>query len=132
MRSALLTGRTRLIVGLLLVPALGLRVLVPQGFMPGTGADHSPIIQMCHGAGPLPAPANPLPTDPAPERGKHHESPCAFAAAGSTAPPPAAAEQLETARAVEVSPGLRTLGVIPRPLHRAQAARAPPYAPLLA
>ena len=54
--------KTRLLVGLLLLPALAARMLVPPGFMPGTGADGAPTMQMCHGAGPLPTavqPANP-------------------------------------------------------------------------
>ena len=127
MLSPLRTGRTRLIVGLLLVPALALRVLVPPGFMPGTGADDAPTMQMCHGAGPLPAGQ-----DPAPEQGKHHESPCAFAAAGSNAPPPAAAVPLSTAQATEVRPPTPVLVFVPRSFHRAQAARAPPAGPLLA
>lgn len=132
MPSALRTGRTQLIVGLLLLPALALRVLVPPGFMPGSDAGHSPIMQMCHGAGPLPAPANPPPTGPVPERGKHHESPCAFAAAGPTAPPPVAADPLGTAQAIEDRLGPRAHTIIPRSFHRTQAARAPPDAPLLA
>jgi hypothetical protein len=85
-------------------------------------------MQMCHGAGPLPAPTSPLPAgpDPAPEQGKHHESPCAFAAAGSTAPPPAAAVSLGTAQATDAGPSTPVLVFVPRTFHRAQAARAPP------
>jgi hypothetical protein len=134
MLSPLRNERTRLIVALLLVPALALRVLVPPGFMPGTGADDAPTMQMCHGAGPLPAPASPLPAgqDPAPDQGKHHESPCVFAAAGSTAPPPTAAVPLGTASATEVGPATPLLVFVPRSVHRAQAARAPPAGPPLA
>lgn len=134
MLSPLRTERTRLIVALLLLPALALRVLVPPGFMPGTGADDAPTMQMCHGAGPLPAPASPLPAgqDPAPEQGRHHESPCVFAAAGSTAPPPAAAIPLTTAQAAEARPPTPVLVFVPRTIHRAQSARAPPAGPLLA
>jgi hypothetical protein len=134
MLSPLRNERTRLIVGLLLVPALALRVLVPPGFMPGMGADDAPTMQMCHGAGPLPAPASPLPAgqDPAPDQGKHHESPCAFAAAGSSAPPPAAAVPMSTASAAEVGPATSILVFVPRSFHRAQAARAPPAGPPLA
>jgi hypothetical protein len=44
--------KTCLLVGLLLLPALAARLLVPPGFMPGTGADGAPTMQMCHGAGP--------------------------------------------------------------------------------
>jgi hypothetical protein len=39
----------------LLLPVLAARLLVPQGFMPGGGAGHGLSLQMCHGAGPLPA-----------------------------------------------------------------------------
>ena len=120
--------KTRLLVGLLLVPALALRVLVPQGFMPGTGAGDAPTMQMCHGAGPLPASTQPLPdgSDPSPSQGQHHESPCVFAAAGSAAPPPAVALALDAPRFHDVGPLTADFVFVQKALHRAQAARAPP------
>jgi hypothetical protein len=120
--------RVRLLVGLLLVPALALRVLVPQGFMPGTGADDAPTMQMCHGAGPLPSSTVPSPAgdDPSPRQQQHHESPCVFAAAGSSAPPPAVALVLGAPQASDAEPQTAGLVFIQKALHRAQAARAPP------
>lgn len=120
--------KTRLLVGLLLVPALALRVLVPQGFMPGTGAGNAPTMQMCHGAGPLPTATHPVPgsDDPAPGQGRHHEAPCVFAAAGSSAPPPAPALVVETPRVDAIAPSTPDFVFVQKALHRAQAARAPP------
>jgi len=120
--------KTRLLVGLLLVPALALRVLVPPGFMPGTGAGDAPTMQMCHGAGPLPASTQPVPggDDPAPGQGQHHESPCVFAAAGSAAPPPVAALALDAPHADDVGALTPDFVFVQKSLHRAQAARAPP------
>jgi hypothetical protein len=119
---------TRLLVGLFLLPALALRVLVPPGFMPGTGDDDAPTMQMCHGAGPLPASTHPMPggDDPAPEQGQHHEAPCVFAAAGSTAPPPVVSVGLVATQAVDVDRSPAELTFFQRSLHRTQAARAPP------
>lgn len=120
--------KTRLLVGLLLVPALALRLLVPQGFMPGTGADGAPSMQMCHGAGPLPASTHPVPggNDPAPSQGQHHESPCVFAAAGSAAPPHALALAVDAPQVDDVGPLATDFVLVQKALHRAQAARAPP------
>jgi hypothetical protein len=120
--------KTRLLVGLLLVPALALRVLVPQGFMPGTGAGDAPTMQMCHGAGPLPAATQPVPDgdDRAPGQGQHHESPCVFAAAGTAAPPPVVALAFDAPHADDVGALTPDFAVVQKALHRAQAARAPP------
>jgi hypothetical protein len=119
---------TCLLVGLLLLPALAARVLVPPGFMPGTGSDGAPYIQMCHGAGPLPGTAQPAtlhdgqtPSDRAP-----HEAPCVFAAAGSAAPPPVAAVVHGSPQAPDAGPPTPESIIVQRALHRAQAARAPP------
>jgi hypothetical protein len=115
-------------VGLLLLPALAARMLVPPGFMPGTGADGAPTMQMCHGAGPLPTAVQP-PTpgnDDAPRDRVHHEAPCVFAAAGSAAPPPVAAVVHGTPQAPDAGPPTPKSIIVLRTLHRAQAARAPP------
>jgi hypothetical protein len=119
---------TRLLVGLLLVPALALRVLVPPGFMPGTGAGDAPTMQMCHGSGPLPSSTQPSPggSDPAPGQGQHHEAPCVFAAAGSAAPPPVVALALDAPHADDVGALTPDFVFVQKALHRAQAARAPP------
>ena len=109
----------RQLVWLLLVPALALRVLVPPGFMPGSGDGHGLTMQMCHGAGPLPAPTG---HDPQPR----HDSPCVFAAAGTVAPPPVLA--LVTAAIVQAC--VETAPPVSSACHRAPArahlARAPP------
>lgn len=119
---------TRLLVGLFLLPALAFRVMVPPGFMPATGTDDAPTMQMCHGAGPLPASTHPMPAgdDPAPEQGQHHEAPCVFAAAGSAAPPPPASLALDAPHVDYVDTLTPDFVFVQKALHRAQAARAPP------
>jgi len=119
---------TRLLLGLFLLPALAFRVMVPPGFMPGTGADDAPTLQMCHGAGPLPASTQPVPAgdDPAPDQGPHHEAPCVFAAAGSAAPPPVVSVALVAPQAVDADASPPAITFFQRALHRPQAARAPP------
>ena len=120
---------TRLLVGLFLQPALVVRVLVPQGFMPVTGADDAPTMQMCHGSGPLPASTQHTPSgdDPAPGQGQpHHQTPCVFAAAGAAAPPSSAAIAFDVPHVSVTSELTPDLVVIQKALHRAQAARAPP------
>ena len=126
--------KTRLLVGLLLLPALAARLMVPQGFMPGTGADDAPTMQMCHGAGPLPAATHPLPAgdDPAPTQGEHHEAPCVFAAAGAAAPPPVPTAVLGAAPAPDPGLAQPEFSCVQRAIHRAQSARAPPAASLRA
>jgi hypothetical protein len=122
--------KTRLLVGLLLLPALAFRVLIPPGFMPGTGSDDAPTMQMCHGAGPLPTvgESNRSSDGQAPNGHTQHEAPCVFAAVGSSAPPPPVALAicvLQVADAVSAAPAIV---VVQKTLHRAQAARAPPAA----
>jgi hypothetical protein len=96
--------------------------------MPGTGAGDAPTMQMCHGAGPLPAPTHPTRDgdDRAPGKGQHHESPCVFAAAGSAAPPPVATVVLVASQPVDVDTQAPDRVFVQRTLHRTQAARAPP------
>lgn len=119
---------TRLLVGLLLVPALALRMLVPPGFMPGTSAHDAPTMQMCHGAGPVPAATQPVPGEvpPAQGKGQHHESPCVFAAAGFAAPPPIAALTLHAPQLGDDVAPAPEFAFVEKTQHRAQAARAPP------
>jgi hypothetical protein len=120
--------KTCLLVGLLLLPALAARLLVPPGFMPGTGADGAPTMQMCHGAGPLPTAVQPATSNDghAPGGREHHEAPCVFAAAGSAAPPPVAAVVHGTPQAQDAGPSTPESIIVQRALHRAQSARAPP------
>ena len=124
--------KTRLLVGLLLLPALAARLMVPQGFMPGTGADDAPTMQMCHGAGPMPAATHPMPSrdGPAPKPEGHHEAPCVFAAAGTTAPPPSPTVVLDAAAAPAAELPAPEYVFSQRTFHRTQAARAPPAAAL--
>lgn len=121
--------RTRLLVGLLLLPALAVRVLVPPGFMPGSSASDAPTMQMCHGAGPLPTPTHPGPTGDgqAPDPRQHHEPPCVFAAAGSSAPPPITPIVLGALQTPDIEPAAPEHVVVQRAVHRAQSPRAPPF-----
>jgi hypothetical protein len=120
--------KTCLLVGLLLLPALAARMLVPPGFMPATGADGAPTMQMCHGAGPLPTAVQSATSNDGhtPSDRAHHEAPCVFAAAGSAAPPPVAAVVHGTLQAPDAGPPTPESIIVQRALHRAQAARAPP------
>jgi hypothetical protein len=119
---------THLWVTLLLLPALACRMLVPPGFMPGTGADHAPTMQMCHGAGPLPQGAqSPARGDgQTPGNRTHHEAPCVFAAAGTAAPPPITLPILDGPAAPEIAPTQPGPAVFHRTLRRAHSPRAPP------
>jgi hypothetical protein len=103
--------------------------MVPPGFMPGTGAGDAPTMQMCHGAGPLPTSSQPDPADDgqAPDQRTHHEPPCVFAAAGTSAPPPAASLDLGALPAPDTEPLTPETAVVQRAVHRAQSARAPPF-----
>lgn len=120
--------RTHLWVTLLLLPALACRMLVPPGFMPGTGADHAPTMQMCHGAGPLPQGVqSPAGGDgQTPGNPTHHEAPCVFAAAGTAAPPPITLPTLDGPATPDAVPSQPETAVFQRPQHRANAPRAPP------
>lgn len=119
----------RLLVGLFLLPALAIRVLVPPGFMPGTGAGDAPTMQMCHGAGPLPtsSQSGPAGDGEAPDQRTHHEPPCVFAAAGTSAPPPVTPVVLGALQPPDIEPLAPEQVVVQRAVHRAQSARAPPF-----
>lgn len=120
--------RTRFWVTVLLLPALVWRVLVPPGFMPATGANHLPTMQMCHGAGPLPAGADSTPerVPHAPGHGAGHETTCVFAAAGNVAPPPAVLAVLHAAATPDAAPQVVEFAIHLRAHDRAHPARAPP------
>ena len=112
----------RQLVWLLLVPALALRFMVPPGFMPGTNAGHGLTMQMCHGAGPLPAPIGHDPGQPQPR----HDSPCVFAAASTVAPPPVLSLVATGIVHEFAEPAPSVSAVFHRAPPRAHAARAPP------
>jgi hypothetical protein len=118
----------------LLLPALAVRLLVPPGFMPGTGADNAPTIQMCHGAGPLPVSSSAPRSDhdDAPGKPFHHDAPCVFAAAGIAAPPPVVLPVVDRLVASETLAPAVHQAPAPRTRHRAQSPRAPPAGALLA
>lgn len=120
--------RTHLWVTLLLLPALLSRVLVPAGFMPGTGADDTPTMRMCHGAGPLPQLAQSPAGDDgqAPGNRGHHEAPCVFAAAGTVAPPPITLPILDGVALPVAVAAQPEAAVVHRVQHRAHSPRAPP------
>ena len=119
--------RVRAWVALLLAPALALRLLVPEGFMAGTGDGATLTMQMCHGDARSSAVIR-LTQDPqAPaDHGGNHEAPCVFAATASTAPPPLAAIPLETAPVPPARPTVRATAPAYRNTHRTQSPRAPP------
>jgi hypothetical protein len=118
---------TRERVVLLLVPALALRLLVPDGFMPAFGAAGI-TMRMCHGDGRSAAAmrlagAVTSPAAPAVE----HDAACDFAASATAAPPVVARE--DAARPVRpdaLTPTPDTSGATSVPRHRPQAPRAPP------
>ena len=120
--------RTHFWVILLILPALASRLLVPPGFMPGTGADHSPTIQMCHGAGPLPQGTHsPAKGDrQTPVNRTHHEAPCVFAAAGTGALPTISLPKLDGPATPDAIPSPPESVVVHRTLRRANPPRAPP------
>jgi hypothetical protein len=113
---------THLLVGLVVLPALLCRLLVPPGFMLGTGTHSALTMQMCHGAGPLPAPAGEDGSGGQPR----HDSPCVFAAAATVAPPSVELTLLGGEAEPARSPPDPVLIVFYRAPPRAHSARAPP------
>jgi hypothetical protein len=115
-------------VALLLLPALAVRVLVPEGFMPRFGADLEISMQMCHGdsrssavmrvlQGEAPAPAG--------EDGQQHSA-CAFAATSAAAPPEPALDSFQTALQPDAEALPTQAAPAHAPHHRPQTPRAPP------
>jgi hypothetical protein len=119
--------RTRVWVVLLLLPALLSRVIVPPGFMPGSGADHAPTMQMCHGAGPLPRSSDAPPAD---HRGGSdraaHQTTCVFAATGMSAPPPVVMQPSDGQGAPHAMPARPLPAAVYRSPHQPYSPRAPP------
>lgn len=121
-------------VSLLLLPALALRLLVPEGFMPASGEAGALTMQMCHGDA-RSAVVMRLVGDDGAARGDpggssggeaRHDSPCVFAASASTAPPVAPAISSTDPVAPVSAPALPATAPPTRPSHRCQAPRAPP------
>jgi hypothetical protein len=125
------TRKLREQVILLLLPLLAFRLLVPDGFMPRFGADHTVTMQMCHGDAQSAATMRLLHDQPAPmapgnDDGARHDAPCVFAASAGAAPAPflpLLPNAAPTPDAV-LLPALITPA--PRFTHRTQSARAPP------
>lgn len=118
----------RRLVWLLLLPALACRIVMPSGFMPGSGAGHEFTVQMCHGAGPLPMGTSPDGPNRSrgPGDGTHHESPCVFAAVGSAAPPPVVLAMAAGIALPVAQPLIQETVVVRRTAYGAHQARAPP------
>ena len=121
-------------VSLLLLPALALRLFVPDGFMPASDEAGALTMQMCHGDARSSIVMRLAGHDDA-ARGNQggssdgegrHDSPCVFAASASTAPPDVPAISPIDAVASVATPALRATAPATRPSHRCQAPRAPP------
>jgi hypothetical protein len=114
----------------LLLPVLAARLLVPQGFMPSSGADHGLTLQMCHGAGPVPAGVERASGSETGEPGSDtpHDAPCLFASTGSAAPPPVLLASPTIVPAPEGGAPRFVPSPPQRPLHHDHSPRAPPSA----
>ncbi len=118
--------RVRGWVALLLAPALALRLLVPDGFMPGE-SDGTFTMQMCHGDARSSAVIRLTQGGGTPsDHGQDHESPCVFAATAATAPPPVAAIPLEAEPLPQAPARVQVTAPVLRNSHRTQSPRAPP------
>ena len=127
LRADRLRGR----VILLLLPLVVFRLLVPDGFMPRFGADHTVSMQMCHGDAQSAAamrllrdqPAFPAPDD---RDAASHDAPCVFAASAGAAPVPLLPALPDAAATPDALPLPALVTPVPRVTHRIQSARAPP------
>ena len=127
LRADRLRGR----VILLLMPLVVFRLLVPDGFMPRFGADHTVSMQMCHGDVQSAAAMRLLrdqPAFPAPDNhgAASHDAPCAFAASAGAAPVPLLPALPDAAATPDALPLPALVTPAPRVTHRIQSARAPP------
>lgn len=125
--------RTWLVV--LFLPVLAVRLLVPAGFMPGTDANQTITMQMCHGAGPIPvvggvvddgSAANPDSGTGRRDGDARHGDTCIFASTGSVATP-LTISVLENAipAADDVCAGFAS-AVSQRSMHHPHSLRTPP------
>jgi hypothetical protein len=116
-------------VVLLLLPALGLRVSVPEGFMPAGDGAHPLTMQMCHGD-PRSSAVIRLSgetgdaTDEAPEAQRHGS--CPYAAGASAAPPALPAGVSALAPPDASAPLGSPAAAVVSTRHRSQSPRAPP------
>jgi hypothetical protein len=114
-------------VVLLLLPALAWRLLVPAGFMPAAGDSGTLTMQMCHGdaqssmvirlAGQGETPG---------DRSAPHDSPCAFAATATVAPPAIPAGPVAAVLPTGFALPPRPVTAAVRTLHHPHSPRAPP------
>lgn len=112
---------------LLLLPALAMRLLVPEGFMPVASDGVAVTMQMCHGdaqsaavirlAGHGDAPGTPA---------ARHDSPCVFAATATVAPFSISLVPIVAAAPRVAVPAVGAAVPAARLPHRPQSARAPP------
>jgi hypothetical protein len=116
---------------LLLLPLLAFRLLVPDGFMPRFGADHTVSMQMCHGDAKSAAAMRllrdqPASTAPGNDDGVRHDAPCVFAASAGAAPVPFLPPLPNAAPTPDALLLPALVAPAPRVTHRTQSARAPP------
>ena len=119
--------RPREWVILLLLPALAWRLMVPAGFMPAAGDGGTLTMQMCHGdaqssivirlAGQGETPG---------EHSAPHDSPCAFAASATVAPPAIAAGPVAAVLPTGFALPSRPAAPATRTPHHPHSPRAPP------
>lgn len=127
--------RSPLLVALLLV-AFVARGLIPVGFMPATHAGLGLQLMLCTADGLAHSAAEPglhvagapdsEPRAPAPHGGEGHESPCAYAASASVAPPMVFAAVAVVPRAAPTVVAHRDATVVHPAIVRSQTPRAPP------
>jgi len=114
---------------LLLLPALGLRLSVPEGFMPAGDGAHPLAMQMCHGD-PRSSAVIRLSgkagdsTDEAPQAQPHGS--CPFAAGAAAAPPVSPPGLRAVAPPDASAPPVAPAAAVVSTRHRPQSPRAPP------
>ena len=115
-------------VVLLLLPALALRLLVPDGFMPAAGDGVTVTMQMCHGDARSAAVIRLAGHGEEPgEPSAMHDSPCVFAASAAVAPPSVALVPVVATAPPESAPVVVAAHPAARRPHCPQSPRAPPH-----
>jgi hypothetical protein len=115
-------------IGLLLLPVLAFRLLVPAGFMPQFGDGLAVSMQMCHGDARSSVVVR-LTGDMGGTHGQPqaaHDAPCVFAASAGAALPTVVIAPLVGTVRPEFTAAPRISAPAPRTPHRPQAPRAPP------
>jgi len=120
----------------LLIVAFVARGLIPAGFMPATHAGLGLQLMLCTADGLAQSAAGPglhfagaqdsEPRAPAPHGGEGHESPCAYAASASVAPPMVFAAVAVAPRGAPTLVAHRAVTVAHPSIVRSQSPRAPP------